>query len=176
MSTAFAQIPVGVVVARRKAASKWIDYTWQPVSILVGQPETMPWTKLSDDGDTAMFYAGGAVFELYRSETANYRDNLSGDNAVWVVLQPSVGDFPYDLIKVTADPTEGEAFASVGDNIVESLSMPENLRELVAAFIAEHHVEQPFFKRKRTEADPEALARHSPLYDMSKSKSDGPKS
>ena len=176
MSTALAQIPVGAVVARRKAASKWIDYTWQPVSILVGQPETASWTKLSDDGDTAMLYAGSTAFELYRNETANYRDNLAGDNAIWVVLQPSVGDFPYDLVKVTADPTEGEAFASVGDNIVESLPIPESLRELVAAFIAEHHVEQPVFKRKRTEADPEALARHSPLYDMGKPKSDERKS
>lgn len=175
MSTALAQIPIGVVVARRKAASKWIDYTWQPVSILVGQPDTTPWTKLSDDGDTAMFYAGSALFELYRSETANYRDNLTGDNALWVVLRPSVSEFPYDLAKVTADPSEGEAYASVGDNIVESLPMPERLRELVAAFIAEHHVERPFFKRKRTEADPEALARHSPLYDMDKRKSDEPK-
>ncbi len=49
MSTALAQIPIGVVVARRKAASKWIDYTWQPVSIMVGQAQTAPWTKLSDE-------------------------------------------------------------------------------------------------------------------------------
>ncbi len=85
---------------------------------------------------------------------------------------PSVSEFPYDLAKVTADPSEGEASASVGDNVVESLPMPERLRELIAAFITEHHVEQPFFKRKRTEADPEALARHSPLYDTGKRKSD----
>ncbi len=173
MSTAFAQIPIGVVVARRKAASKWIDHTWQPVSVLVGQPETAPWTILSDDGDTATFYAGTALFELFRSDTASYRDNLAGDKAVWVVLQPSTGEFPYDLVKVTADPTEGEAYAGVGDNIIESLPMPEPLRELVEAFIAEHHIERPFFKRKRTEADPEALGRHSPLYDMNdKRKSD----
>lgn len=176
MSTALAQIPIGVVVARRKAASKWIDYTWQPVSIMVGQAQTAPWTKLSDEGDTAMFYAGSVMFELYRSETANYRDNLTGDNALWVVLRPSVSEFPYDLAKVTADPSEGEAYASVGDNVVESLPMPERLRELIAAFIAEHHVEQPFFKRKRTQADPEALGRHSPLYDVDKRKSDKPKS
>lgn len=165
MNTALAQIPVGVIVARRKAASKWIDYIWQPVSILVGQTETAPWTKLSEDDETATFYAGSAFIELYRSDTTNYRDNLISDVAVWVVLRPSAGEFPYELARVTADPSEGEAYVGAGDNIVERLPMPDNLRDLVAAFVAEHHVERTFFKRKRTDADPEALARHSPLHD-----------
>ena len=165
MSTAYAQIPIGVVVARRAAASRWIDYTWQPVSLMVGQAETAPWTKLSEDGETTTFYAGSAMFDLYRGDTASYRDNLVGDNAVWVILRPSAGEFPYDLARVTVDPSEADAFAGAGDNIVESLPMPDKLRDLVAAFVAEHHVEREFFKRKRTAADPEALARHSPLHD-----------
>jgi hypothetical protein len=33
----------------------------------------------------------------------------------------------------------------------------------LAAFIAKHHVETPFVKRKRDRADPEALARRGPL-------------
>ena len=37
--------------------------------------------------------------------------------------------------------------------------MPEAVRAVVEAFVAEHHVEQPFVKRKRDRADPEALAR-----------------
>jgi hypothetical protein len=165
VTSALAQIPVGVIVVRRKADSPWIDYTWQPTAILIGQPETAPWTMLSGDGDTAIFYAGPAVLELYRSEASNYRDNLEADNALWVILRPAGGKQPYEVAKVTADPSEGEAFASAGDNIVESLPMPDNIRDLVAAFVAEHHVEQPFFKRKRTRAEPEALARRSPMLD-----------
>lgn len=163
MTTALAQIPVGVIVTRRKAASQWIDYVWQPTGILVGQPDTPPWTLLSNDGDAAMFYAGSAVLELFRSDTGNYRDNLVGDSALWVVLQPTGVDPPYEVAKVTADPSEGEASAEAGGAIVESLPMPDSLRDLVAAFVAEHHVEQTFFKRQRTRAEPEALARRSPL-------------
>jgi hypothetical protein len=37
--------------------------------------------------------------------------------------------------------------------------MPAALREIVEAFVAAHPVEQPFHKRKRDSADPEALAR-----------------
>jgi hypothetical protein len=126
----------------------------------MGQAEAQPWTKLSHDGGAVTFYAGDAVLELYRSETGNYRDNLAADNALWVILRPASGDFPYELAKVTADPTEAEAYAGAGDNIIEMVPMPGALRELVEGFIAEHHVERPFFKRKRTRANPEALAHH----------------
>ena len=37
--------------------------------------------------------------------------------------------------------------------------MPDVLREQIESFVAEHHVEREFFKRKRRQADPEALAR-----------------
>jgi len=36
------------------------------------------------------------------------------------------------------------------------------VRATIDAFVAEHHVEQPFYKRKRDRADPEALARRAP--------------
>lgn len=163
MTTALAQIPLGVLVTRRKAASQWIDYTWQPTGVLVGQPEAPPWTLLSESGDTALFYAGTAVLELFVSDTGNYRDNLAGDNALWIVLQPTGVDPPYEVAKVTADPSEGEASAETAGSVVESIPLPDNLRDLVAAFVAEHHSEQTFFKRQRTRAEPEALARRSPL-------------
>ncbi len=165
MSAALVQIPLGVVVARRKATSQWIDYTWQPSSILMGLPDAEPWTLLSDDGETATFYAGSAVLELHRLEAANYRENLFGDLALWVVLQPTGSEPPYQLVKVTADPSEGEVYTEAGAAIVDTVPMPDSIREVVAAFVEEHHVEQPFFKRQRTRAEPEALARRSPLQD-----------
>ncbi|MGB8110785.1 MAG: DUF3305 domain-containing protein, partial [Pseudolabrys sp.] len=45
---------------------------------------------------------------------------------------------------------------------VESLPMPEQLQEAIAAFVAEHHVERAFVKRKRDRANPDALARRGP--------------
>ena len=82
-----ATIPVGVIVERVKAASKWTDYLWRPTTVLAGQPDTPPWTPLADDGERATFYAGPAAVELHRTETANYRDNLAtGSPALWVVL------------------------------------------------------------------------------------------
>jgi hypothetical protein len=37
--------------------------------------------------------------------------------------------------------------------------MPDAVREAVESFVAEHHVEREFVKRKRDRANPEALAR-----------------
>ena len=46
---------------------------------------------------------------------------------------------------------------AAGNDLVEAVPMPDSVREQVAAFVAEHHVEQEFFKRKRDRADPESL-------------------
>ena len=107
-----------------------------------------------------MFYAGAAEIELYRTETTYYRDNLgTGAPLLWVVLRPAEGDPPYRLVTVTADPAEGEAFSESAANLVETVPMPGTIAEIVAAFVAEHHVERQFFKRKRDRQDTESLAR-----------------
>ncbi len=155
-----ARIPVGVVVARRKAVSQWIDFTWTPDSVLHGVPEAEPWTVLSQDGETTTYYAGSADVELYRSETTYYRDNLaSGAPSLWVVMAGTESDPPYRLVTVTADPAEGEGFTETAANLVEQVPMPQSIQDIVAAFVAEHHVERQFFKRKRDRQDPESLAR-----------------
>jgi hypothetical protein len=161
---ALAKIAVGIVVERRRAQSPWIDFTWKPVAALAGLPDAAPWTMLSQDGDGASFYAGAAEIELYRTETANYRDNLgSGAPMLWVALRPTGVEPPYEIFGVTADPAEGEAWAQSDSDLVDVISMPAVVRETIDAFVAEHHVEQPFYKRKRDRADPEALARRGPL-------------
>lgn len=158
---ALLHIPVGVVVDRIKADSPWIDFIWQPSAVLVGQPEAKPWTRLSGDDKRASFYAGGTSIELYRSDAGNYRDNLAGDRKLWVVLTPTESDPPYALFKVTADPTEGEAQTETGVNLVDAVPMPDAVREALEEFVAEHHVEQTFYKRKRDRADPNALGRRA---------------
>jgi len=161
-STALVRIPVGVVVERRKAVSQWLDYLWRPVSVLAGEPAAAPWTPLGNDGDVHTFYAGSAVVELYRTETANYLGNLqSGTPSLWVVLRPTDGEPAYELFAVTADPAEGEAFTEAGNDLVDTVPMPGTIVEVLEAFVAEHHVERPFYKRQRDRAEPETLARRS---------------
>ena len=155
-----ARIAVGVVVERRVATSPWIEHVWRPVGVLAGVPETPPWTSLPGASGADTFYAGAAEVELYRSETTNYRDNLAaGQPSLWVVLRPTGGDPPFSVVRVTADPAEGEAFTETATDLVEAVSMPEAIAEAVAAFVAEHHVERTFEKRRRDRADPEVFGR-----------------
>jgi hypothetical protein len=163
VAPALGKIAVGVVVERRKAQSPWIDFTWKPVAVLAGLPEAAPWTKLSEEGDGATFYAGTAEVELHRTETGNYRDNLgSGAPKLWVALRPTGVEPPFEIFAVTADPSEGEAWTESGSDLVDVVPMPDALRATVDAFVTEHHVERPFYKRKRDRADPDAFARRAP--------------
>ena len=163
MSPVPSQIAVGVVVERRKADSPWIDFLWRPAGILPDAPDIADWSLLREEGETVLFYAGSRPIDLHRPETARYRDNLAtGAPSLWVVLSPAEGEWPYTLAAVTADPAEGEAFTEAGGNLVETVAMPDVVREAVERFVAEHHVEREFVKRKRDRANPEALARRQP--------------
>jgi hypothetical protein len=162
MNAPLTTIPVGVVVERARGASAWSDYLWRAVKVLPGVPDTPMWAELEGDDERALFYAGAADIELFRTETANYRDNLAtGAPLLWVVLERSDGAQPYQLRLVTADPAEGEAMTLVGESIVDSVQMPRSIEETIAAFINEHHVEREFVKRQRDRANPEALSRRS---------------
>ena len=161
-STALARIPVGVVVERHKAKSSWLDFVCRPVSVLAGVPAAEPWTVIRSEADVTTFYAGEAVIELHRTETANYRDNLaSGTPQLWVVLRPAEGEMGFDLLFVTADPAEGEALTGAGNDLVETVAMPALIIEIVQSFIAEHHVEHTFFKRQRDRSTAHSPARRA---------------
>ena len=159
-ATPLLRILVGVVVERRKADSPWVDFVWRGVGVLPDEPAMKPWTVLREQDEATLYYAGSATVDLYRSETQLYRDNItSGAPGIWIVLSPSEGPRPYAISAVTADPAEGEAFTEAGANLVEAVPMPEAIRGAIENFIAEHHVEREFVKRKQSRADPEALAR-----------------
>src|SRR5712671_1626504 len=158
-STALARIVVGVIVERRKARSPWLDFLWRPVSVLVGTPSAIPWTRIGDEGDATIFYAGEAAIELHRTETTNYRHNLSsGMPALWVVLRPRLANSAspaFDILTVTADPSEGEALTDAGNDLIATVPMPVSIIEAIDGFIAEHHVERPFQKRQRDRGEPQ---------------------
>jgi hypothetical protein len=155
---------VGVVVERRKAASAWMDYSWRPVAVLPEWPQAEPWSLLAAAADVATFYAGVADLALYRTETGRYRDNLaSRAPSLWVALRPTGGEPPFHVVAVTADPAEGESFTQAGDDLVGAVPIPAAVRDMLEAFIVEHHVEQPFFKRDRDRTDPDRLMHRRPM-------------
>jgi hypothetical protein len=154
MSYALATISVGVTVERRKPVSAWSADLWRPVSVLVGKPSAMAWTIIQATSDVTTFYAGEASIELFRTETANYLNNLGmHEPFLWVSLRSVDREPGMQLQGVTADPAEGEALTGSGTDIVETVPMPSSVAEQLRTFIAEHHVERPMYKRQRERSE-----------------------
>jgi hypothetical protein len=157
------RLPVGVVVEKRKLSNPWAEFSWRPVAVLPGTPDTTPWTMLDEQHEVRRFYAGASAVELFAGSGAYYRDNLaSGEPSLWVVLRPTGLEPPFEVFAVTADPNEGEGFTLAGNDLVEAVAMPEPIRQAIEAFVAEHYIETQFVKRQRDPANPEALARRAP--------------
>lgn len=149
------RIPVGVVVERHRAQNRWLDAVYRPVAILSGVPATAPGTVIEADADVTTVYAGETVVELFRTETAQYQRNLaSGRPCLWVVLRQTLGEFPFAVLLVTADPAEGEALTGAGSDLVEMVPMPPSMVQVVASFVAQHPPHESFHKRERDRSIP----------------------
>lgn len=162
------RIPLGVIVERLPARSRWLDHVWRVAGVLVGRPETPAWTVLAQadraqaDGVTR-YYAGTAELVLHPGETKVYRHNLQAERpAVYVVLRRSGTPPGWRLLLVTADPAEAHAHADVGDDLLEAVPMPRPVLDRLSAFVARHHVERKEWRRRRDRTDPEALASRRP--------------
>ena len=157
------RIPVAVLVERRPAATRWADWTWHAVEVLEAAPDLPPWTVLREAEGRTLFLAGHAEVTLHPTDTTNYRDNLtSAAPSVWVVLREGAAPSGLALHLVTVDAGEAHVYADAGNDLLEALPMPPGLRAATEAFVAEHHVERRFQKRRRDRADPEALGRRGP--------------
>ena len=56
---------------------------------------------------------------------------------------------PWVPTLVTASPYEGQDYMDSGDGLIEQVPMPLGLMAWVRDFVLEHHVDEPFIKRKR---------------------------
>jgi hypothetical protein len=153
---------LGVLVQRRPPVTRWGTGELRPLAVLAEEPPLAPNTLMRADAGVETWYLGGRDLVLWSGDTGHHRDNLaSGRPSVWVALR---GDDPArtELVCVTADPYEGEGLASDLDLIVGTVPMPEAVQAAVQDFIAAHHVEMPFKKRKRLPADPNAFVARAP--------------
>lgn len=157
---------VGVVLEKRKLDNPWIDHAWRPVQILPGVPEAPPWTLLGRDEKTERWFVGAAELVLYRRESESYIFNLRADApAVFVVLRRVPDERGIELIDATVCAAEATARSDAGEDMVDSVPMPDDIRDWVAAFVDVNPPTTEYKKRKRDKANPEALARRTYLYE-----------
>jgi Protein of unknown function (DUF3305) len=144
-------IPLGVVIARDSVVHAWQDHAWRPVSVFLNAPPADTWRELRRDAVSTHYHAATLPLELHPKETIGYQANLTaGHPLVYVVLREGgEGGQPVHVAVITASPYDAEIYGQNGDEIVGAVAMPQPLADLLEAFVAEHHVEEPFIKRQR---------------------------
>lgn len=145
-----AAMPISVVVERRSANSPWQDYLWRPIGVLPTAADERG--KLLAEGQGWTQYHGGTLdLELFRGETEGYLTNLTQTPPmVFVVLrrseEPDALEFAPFL--ATVCPYEAMGYTDGNDDVVEGVPMPPEIVIWLQDFVALHHVDVPFKKRK----------------------------
>lgn len=151
------QVSIGVVVARERINDPWQEYAWRPVSVFLHAPDNPGWRELHRSAEVVHYHAATLMLELHAKETPGYVVNLESQTpAVYVVLRHDAlggGEPPVDVHMITASPYDAQAYGGIESELIERVAMPEQLIELLRAFVAEHHVEEPFVKRQRQRHD-----------------------
>jgi hypothetical protein len=153
---------IAVLAVRRPPVTRWGTGELRPAEVLTRAPDLAPPARIAGENGTETWYLGARDMVLWTGDTGHHRDNLASDRpSVWVVLR---GQRPEtaELVCVTVDPYEGEGYAGDPALTVEAVPMPEAVRHRLAGFVAAHHVEMPFKKRKRSPHDPDALQPRAP--------------
>ncbi len=152
-----ATFPVGLFVRSSPPKTQWGETQWTPHSVVAGGAALEPWSKVREDGDGTIWFAGNRTLELFVAETVMYKMNLEQrEPGIYAVLRrdPAAPPPGIALVHVTASPGEAEAYSVDGEHIVARVALPDAIGQLLADYIAAYHVEQTFKKRKRTEIDP----------------------
>jgi hypothetical protein len=142
-----ASIPVGVIVRQQPGVTRWAKVVWRAAGLI---PFAGPgnWQELRREGEVVDYHAGTATLTLWRTDTEAYLVALNGrPPSVFVVLRP--GRQRPELLTVTASAFEAQDYADNGEDVVERLTMPGGLEAWVRVFVARHHVEEEFVKRRR---------------------------
>ncbi len=149
-------MPMGIVLERRKIDHPWKAYDWRPVALIPGAgplDARGDWRLLQEGEGWSRWHAGTLTLELFRKETEGYRVNLSqSPPRIFVVLRSGPdADCAHELVPflVTACPYEAQDYLDSGDDLVEGVAMPPPIIAFVQAFVDQHHVDEPFHKRKR---------------------------
>jgi hypothetical protein len=155
MGASTEQMTVAVIVERRAIDHPWRKWRWRAVEIVPGLPGGAGWRPLVQGDGWARYAASDLTLQLHRKETDDYQYALSAVPAqLYVILRAADAEpVPFRPFLVTASPWEAQAYQESGDDLVDAVPMPPAVLDWVEAFVTQHHVEQPFFKRRRKGAD-----------------------
>lgn len=141
-------LPLGVVVRKAPGVTRWAGWSWRAAAVLPGAGPA-DWTELRREGEAVEYHAATLPLTLYRTDTEAYATELAVRSpSVYVVLRKDA-EGRMGVHAVTVSPYEGQDYCDNGEDIVERVPMPPGLLAWVAEFVATHHREETFVKRRR---------------------------
>jgi hypothetical protein len=144
---------IGVLATLRPPATKWGTAALKPCAVLWPAPTLERGALVAAEGAVETRYLGDHGLTFHSGDTGHQQDNLSSASpSVWVALAEADDAARAEVRLVTVDPYEGGGMADDPALVVEAVPLPGALADEMAAFIATHHVEIPFKKRKRSPA------------------------
>lgn len=146
------ELPVGIVAEKRRIDHPWQEFKWIPVAVVPGAGKHSDWVKTGEGEGYEQFLIGTLTVEIFRKETEAYKVNLSSKRpSVYVVLRMAeeIEDPEIRAVFATVSPYEAQDYLDTGDDIVEQVPMPDGMAAWLQNFIDQHHVDEPFKKRKR---------------------------
>lgn len=152
MTLVRASMPVGIVVRRTPGVTRWAKWAWKVVAVLPGAGPAH-WRELRREGDAVEYHAATLDLDVWSTDTEAYQVALAAKTpGVVVVLREttdSANDMPWEVTHITASPYEGQDYMDSGEGLIEQVPMPLTMIAWLRDFVAEHHKEEPFIKRKR---------------------------
>jgi hypothetical protein len=143
-------MPVGVVLRRSPGVTRWAKHVWRASAVLPGAGAAA-WKVLREAAGVVEYHAATEPLTLYPSDTEAYVHELQAQvPSVYVILRQTEEDPGLKVLLVTASPYEAQDYADSAEDIIERVPMPQALRAWVEIFVAEHHEEEAFVKRRRS--------------------------
>jgi hypothetical protein len=142
---------VGVVMQRRRLASRWQPHAWHPVDIVIDADPTPGMRLLLDDEADMRWLHTGFEVTLYRDEAEGYHLNASAPAPCWFIMwRLEEVDGAELAVPKTVTLSYNEAARMMdGGEQVDTLPLPAALLEWLAAYAAQHYRPEAKGKRRR---------------------------
>lgn len=147
-------IDIGIVLERRDVDHPWKDHDWRIASVQTDVAvfgDDGAWHEIDRGDGWVRYVTAPLTLQIFARETEGYRYNLSNAvPAVYVVWREDE-DSPADMSPffATVCPYEAQTYLDGDEEQVESIPMPPEIAVWLADFVDAHHVDEPFYKRKR---------------------------
>lgn len=147
-------IPLAVVLVRTIDRSKrWVVPSWSVYTVVSGENLEHQRQKIptAEESDKQFFFHGGLSLDLFKDGGEGYWYNLlSSDPYLFVACEGEPDAMEIVPFYVTANQDEAVGHLET-DDIVLSIPMPEEIRELLEHYVVNHY--RPVEKKKRKRRD-----------------------